>query len=781
MVLGILPILAILVCVGGLTYKAWQRVQEDDALADSVRAYRIATDAVAAVDWERRLSQLGAAAAELPAQRRTDRALAELETMAGGLSATEAAAADGYLRGARQLVAAYRADESPSEQATQTVRQDRYRLSRALAEAMVTKGEPRGKSSLLRRYASLKVTKELADRLALLWQRDSKWVRESPHGEELMATLRRNLGFLTNFYGAGEKLLGESDLQHLQQRSKEEALALTQGDIELGTVSEGALLVLTQFYQPALQKRYQKMDHAIRDQLLAWSGDRYRIIGSAVLISSVLLALGVIGTMAVYQSIARPLAALTEATAKMERGDLALRLETDSNDEIAAVARGFASLNETVSKLNAEFVKLEGAADRGDTQMRGDGEGLQGEWLRLLTGMNSTLDRLDRVNRRLRDTQKMEAYAKMSGGIAHQFNNLLTVIIGEVEMQQRQDASLVEPMRPVLQASERAKALVSQLRTLGSENGVALVPTPVAETLAIWATNARGALPDKISLEVELPSEDCYVRGDPPTLRQVLSNLLANAREAIDDGGRVIIRVDQLEIASDDSRPEEWVKPGTYVRLRFQDDGHGVSPEALARVFEPFFSSKEHGEGSGLGLSMVYGFAKACGGWASMDSEEGIGTVVSLVFPSAEKPLPEEKPAASPVALGAEDDPGTVLLVEDDMLVCRLTNAMLKKLGYTVIEAHDGKEGLEALKKHHGELRLVVSDVLMPHLTGPEMIQTFRESTELPCGVLFVTGYSADELPGQIGELGERFDRLNKPFSLDGLKSKMDHLIGLAS
>jgi signal transduction histidine kinase len=782
-VLSALPLAALLLCVAGANYLTWRYYENDRAISDSLESFHQVTDLTALVELKNILSKLDKKL-EVDAnnQRLTEAALAAVEQ---NVFHESQLLADEFLDSARFLTnVSVDNDSNALAETQQAFKTQSYRLSRAIAERMVHAGKSRSLTAELRRYTTLKITNDLMDRVRTVMTWDSKALIETELGESLLTTIQRNLSFLSSLNKDETSLTDEAHLREEQERARTHDITLTQSDIEVREPTRGAIFAVLELYHPEIRAVYQPLDAQLHAQFRIWSQQKKLIIGLSLLGSLVIILLAASVTMAVYRSIANPLLELTAAAKRMEQGDLSGSLDTTPPDEIGDVARSFDSLHKTFKKLNTEFVKLERAASEGESHLRGDDRGLQGEWLPLIAGMNLTLEQLDTANSKFRQAQKMDAYAKMSGGISHQFNNLLTVIMGNVELQLDQHGDQAEALRPVLQAGQRATALVAQLRTLGTESNLQLSPTNLADALEQLEESAEQFITDKITIQIAKPDQECYVHTDRITLQQAFMHLLLNARDALVEGGHVEVKLSTITLSPNSLKPVDWAKPGTYHAISFHDDGSGISSEVLPNVFEPFFSTKDHGDGTGLGLSMIYGFTRQCGGWTMIESPAIEGTRVTLYLPQVEKPVSPKTTVATSdpkPAQASVDELQTILLVDDDLLVCRLTQIMLKMMGFNVIVANDGKEGLEALQTHHQDLALVVSDVLMPHLTGPEMIQEFLASQPLACGVLFVTGYSANELPGQIGELGERFARLNKPFDMHSLGTKVDELLALTS
>ena len=781
--LSALPLTALIATVISFNSRNWQEAMIDRQIESNLSEFSRLTDAIQSSELaylshikkgdDSRRSELSERAEQLASElgkhtdtQQWDEQIALYEETAKGLH-------DSFLR----------QDDIEIDRVLIEFRKSSYQLGRMIAEHLIILSNDRSYSDRIRHYVTLRVTNSLMDRVMSV---QPEVLAGSEVGEALFASIRDNLGILTSLR---KQSRSESDVQSEKEqleairiRGEKQGLALTQEDVELSHATEGAIFLIGEFYSPIAQSLLRETEKTLFTQLRSQSKRTLLVIGVSLIGSLFSVILAFVLTRAVYQSIAPPLEELTKAAQRMEQGNLSSRLDASSGDEIGEVARGFKKLELTIEALENEFKKLEEAASSSNLQARGDITKFQGQWLVLINRMNRALDQLDVANSKLLDAQRMEVYAKMSGGIAHQFNNLLTVIIGNTELEIEASTNQRKNLDAIVQAGRRAQSLVAQLRALGSENGLQLGSVSLVNSLKQLEEVGQQLLPDRIALDVLMPAKDVLVVTDKDTILQALTHLLLNARDALEEGGSVRVEVGMRKVQGGDSVPD-WVKPGVYGTIQFQDDGPGIAPDALPRVFEPFFTTKDLAASSGLGLSMVYGFTRQCGGWTAIDSKVGGGTQVTMHLP--ESTVSSEKDNIRPSVKGelveTSDQNRLVLLVEDDLLVRRLTHTMLKKLGYQVVEAQDGKEGLEALHEYHGQLSLIVSDVLMPHYTGPQMVAEFLKTETLECGVLFVTGFSANELPAQIAELGGHFDRLNKPFSASDLESKMNGLLALSS
>jgi signal transduction histidine kinase len=384
----------------------------------------------------------------------------------------------------------------------------------------------------------------------------------------------------------------------------------------------------------------------------------------------------------------------------------------------------------------------------------------------------------ERLGAQLRQAQKMEAIGQLTGGVAHDFNNLLTVIIGHLGLLElrHDDAESRADLGIALDACKRASALVSQLLSFSRRK-------PLNPELVDMNEIARGALEllersagPEIEIEVLLPARVHGCRVDASSLANAILNLGLNARDALGPrGGRLWIRVEDLELFPEMLEDyDETPIVGDFVAVHVEDEGPGISPEDLGRVCEPFFTTKEVGRGSGLGLSMVYGFVTSSSGHLVIDSEPGRGTRVSMLFPRAdEAPSDAELPRVSrPAPRGAGE---RVLVLEDDAIVRRLLVGLLEQLGYRALEAGTGRQALDLLEADP-EIDVLLADLTLPEgLAGDEVVRrAHQRRPELP--VLLVSGRE-DELTSN-RTLDLDVEVLAKPFGLAELADKIARILG---
>jgi two-component system, cell cycle sensor histidine kinase and response regulator CckA len=375
-----------------------------------------------------------------------------------------------------------------------------------------------------------------------------------------------------------------------------------------------------------------------------------------------------------------------------------------------------------------------------------------------------------------RQAQKMEAVGRLAGGIAHDFNNLLMVISGYTEVLLDQ-LTVGHPMHAkaeaIQQASDRATTLTRQLLAFSRKQLLQLKVIDVNSIVEDMERLLRPLIGEHIELSTSLaPAVGC-TRADAGQLEQVIMNLVVNAKDAMPGGGKISICT--ASVTLDDSyRPENtFIKNGPYVMISVSDNGEGMDRETQARIFEPFFTTKEKGKGTGLGLSTVYGIIKQSGGYVFVQSEIGRGTVFTIYFPRTDEP--SEAIGAAPVSLSATGGTETVLLVEDEDSVRQLVRETLDSRGYRVLEAANGPAALTLAASYADPIHLVITDVVMPGLSGHELIQQLQP-TRPTLKVLYLSGYAQDAFSPGTTEAQKTF--LQKPFTLQSLTRKVREILG---
>jgi PAS domain S-box-containing protein len=345
----------------------------------------------------------------------------------------------------------------------------------------------------------------------------------------------------------------------------------------------------------------------------------------------------------------------------------------------------------------------------------------------------------------LRQAQKMDAVGQLAGGIAHDFNNLLTAICGysscALDQLPPQHAAR-QDIAEVLSAGERAAALTSQLLAFSRKQVLAPKPIDLNAVLRSSEQMLRRLIGADIELSVEYGGHLGAVLADPGQIDQVILNLALNARDAMPRGGKLSLRTSEAQLPEQHAGEQQGAQRGAYTRLSVSDTGVGMSEETQSHIFEPFFTTKAPGKGTGLGLSTVYGIIRQSGGQITVSSQQGMGTTFDVYLPCTDE-IVEASTSASSATLPKSRGGETVLLAEDEPQVRNLTREILTGLGYEVLVACDGVEALEVQTRHRRPIHLLISDVVMPRMSGGELAQRLRERIpSLP--ILFVSGYAGD-------------------------------------
>jgi two-component system cell cycle sensor histidine kinase/response regulator CckA len=379
------------------------------------------------------------------------------------------------------------------------------------------------------------------------------------------------------------------------------------------------------------------------------------------------------------------------------------------------------------------------------------------------------------LEEQFRQAQKMEAVGRLAGGIAHDFNNLLTVINGysSLALEELDSADpLYTSIGEVNKAGERAAGLTRQLLAFSRRQVLTVQVLDLNSVVADVDRMLRRVLGEDIQYGTAPAPALHSVRADRGQIEQVIMNLAVNARDAMPDGGRLMIETANVELDENYAAQHSEVTPGDYVMLAVTDTGHGIDAATLSRIFEPFFTTKPQGRGTGLGLATVYGIVKQSGGSIGVYSEPGQGTTFKIYLPRVNAPPErvERRPAARQIT-----GSGTVLVVEDEESVRALILTVLKQAGYRILEARDGAEALAICDRHQGTIHLVITDIVMPEVSGRELAE--RVKTKRPeVKLLFMSGYT-DNAMVQQGTLESDMPFLQKPFTPGALAGKVKALL----
>jgi signal transduction histidine kinase len=381
---------------------------------------------------------------------------------------------------------------------------------------------------------------------------------------------------------------------------------------------------------------------------------------------------------------------------------------------------------------------------------------------------------LRQSEKQLRQAQKMEAVGRLAGGLAHDFNNLLTVIMGHSQVllnDMGPDHPLRNKIEEMQKAGDRAAALIRQLLTFSRKQPSEPKVLSLNPVIANFETMLRRLIGEDIELVLRASPENLRVKADPAQLEQIVMNLVVNARDAMPKGGKLIIETASANLGRTPVYHLSPLPPGAYVRLSVSDTGCGMPPDVQAHIFEPFFTTKEEGKGTGLGLSTVYGIVTQSGGGLDVTSAVGRGTRFDVYLPSMTAEL--EKAVSQDSTPQSVRGHETILLVEDDAAVRELVRDELRKLGYRVFEAKNGLEACLVGTQQMGSLQLLLTDVVMPGMSGTELAQHLRViKPELK--LLFISGYTDDVGIGS-GDPASAY--LQKPFTPEVLARTIRELL----
>jgi PAS domain S-box-containing protein len=376
-----------------------------------------------------------------------------------------------------------------------------------------------------------------------------------------------------------------------------------------------------------------------------------------------------------------------------------------------------------------------------------------------------------KLEQQLLQAQKMEAVGQLAGGIAHDFNNILTAIIGYgnlLLMEIENDDPLNKYVTHILNAAQRAANLTQALLTFSRKQIISPKPVNLNEIINVLEKLLSRLIGEDIELSLHLAEDNLTIMADITQIEQVLMNLAANARDAMPDGGSLVISTDLVRCDDDFITAYGYGKPGTYALISVDDTGQGMDEKTKERIFEPFFTTKEVGKGTGLGLAMVYGIIEQHEGYINVYSEQGRGTTFKIYLPLVKSKSEEIKTPAHPVLKRGVE---TILIAEDDIQVRKLAKKVLEGLGYKVIEAADGLDAIRLFNENKDSIQLLILDVIMPKKNGKECYDEIRK-IKPDIKVIFTSGYTAD-IVHKKGILEEGLSFISKPLSPQELSNSV--------
>jgi nitrogen-specific signal transduction histidine kinase/CheY-like chemotaxis protein len=387
------------------------------------------------------------------------------------------------------------------------------------------------------------------------------------------------------------------------------------------------------------------------------------------------------------------------------------------------------------------------------------------------------------LEEQLLQSQKMESIGRLAGGVAHDFNNMLSVISGYSEMGISElsntgvvnKESLLNKFQEIKKAADSSANLTRQLLAFSRKQTISPSALNINETISNMLKMLQRLIGEDIFLNW-LPSEnECTVFMDPSQLDQILVNLCVNARDAINGIGKLTIETAPVFIDEDYCSLHAEASPGQYVLLTVSDNGCGMSKETVSKVFEPFFTTKGIGKGTGLGLPTVYGIVKQNNGFVNIYSELSQGSTFKIYLPYNAGESPDLKQFKADEIVADLGDAGTVLLVEDEPAILQMTVMMLETTGYTVLSASGSEEALAQAEKYDGDINLLITDVIMPDMNGRELAEKLKRMYP-EIKILFMSGYTANVIAHH-GVLDEGVNFIQKPFTRNELREKMREIL----
>ncbi|UFS71388.1 ATP-binding protein [Geomonas sp. RF6] len=381
----------------------------------------------------------------------------------------------------------------------------------------------------------------------------------------------------------------------------------------------------------------------------------------------------------------------------------------------------------------------------------------------------------EKLQEQFNQAQKMESIGRLAGGVAHDLNNMLVPIFGYSDLLLRHLDSGEKPaayVHNIMDACNRARDIVKQLLAFSRKQPLEFRKVNLNDVVANFIKLLRRTIREDITIELKPAATPLVIEADVGQIEQVILNLLVNAQDAMPRGGRLIIESWRAELDEMEAAIHQDVTPGLYCVLALSDTGCGMDQDTQRRIFEPFFTTKEAGKGTGLGLASVYGIVRQHSGSILVYSEPRRGTTFKVYLPCAGETAVEAAESGSTEIVGGTE---VILLVEDDEIVRSLTETVLGSLGYTVLVAEDGKKALKLLEEHGGEVQLLLTDVVMPHMSANDLY-CFVQSRFPETRILYMSGYTSDVV-AETGLLEKGIHFIQKPFSVKALANKVREVI----
>lgn len=395
-----------------------------------------------------------------------------------------------------------------------------------------------------------------------------------------------------------------------------------------------------------------------------------------------------------------------------------------------------------------------------------------------VTARKQAEDERDQLEMQLRQAQKMEAIGHLAGGIAHDFNNLLTPIMGYAEMAAAKLADhdpLVPKLAGIMAAAHKAKDLTRQLLSFGRRQSITTTIIDLNEVILSFNDILRRTIRESICIDLVLDPEGSYIKADRSQMEQIILNMTVNAQDAFNGAhGRIIIETCKVWMDEENVRMHPGMVPGEYMLLSFHDNGCGMGSDVMDHIFEPFFTTKQAGHGTGLGLATVYGIVKQHDAHIAVTSRVGEGTAFTLYFPCCNQ-VPLFQPQSAAVGRSRDSGEATILVVEDNEMVRELVREMLERIGYAVLTAADPHKAIDMLAGNNTRIDLLVSDVVMPGMNGPELYEQLV--VQMPAlKVVYISGYPINpSLRG--GTLEDEVTYLQKPFTAEALQERIRQVL----